>query len=614
MTPKQQKAFEARQAKAWKATERKTRAARIAHLRAEIRELRQIRKARVAELIANSREKRLDAREKAAEALAKARDTSAIDRKRDELAGLVADRQEDSKRNTRRGRGARRRDLSVYRRETNEEVESNIDPHLVPYFRSIKSTIKGSEHRSRTEELLERAAEDESGVIEASQHQADRWLHKALKTREAEAMKHGDAGASDERGDAYEPPADHGDDEADWWGQFGKVANPKGRPMKKRAKNPTQNRRIGYLTKPRIKSRTKRALISEMRQATESGDHARADEISRQIFERDKARTNKNLATWKIVNTAIPVMSAAHELGDYSARDAGEALQIFARECGAKNIHELEKSDGLPGTIKAIRQNPRAKKPANRNPTIHLSAVESRAWDDDSEQGDRKRKQIRVAAQATANRTGNTVEIESDDGITLDVMHAEKQNPRKRAAKKPANRNPTRAAKNPRTRIGPGQKYGAFDADGLAWGVGNTSVAARKDAARWLKEANASSTSLEVYPVTEHEAVQIMMGDTSVRPRKTLRQNPAPGYAAMHWGQKGTTPEKTMRAADPKAEPLVELGTLISVVYRTKKGSDRELTDYEHEFEGTRPTLAFHTGGLVIAGGGYKVNTRGIVG
>jgi hypothetical protein len=49
------------------------------------------------------------------------------------------------------------------------------------------------------------------------------------------------------------------------------------------------------------------------------------------------------------------------------------------------------------------------------------------------------------------------------------------------------------------------------------------------------------------------------------------------------------------------------------VVYRTKKGADQVQTDYEHEFAHPRPRLAYNESGLIIAGGKYRVETRGIV-
>lgn len=56
------------------------------------------------------------------------------------------------------------------------------------------------------------------------------------------------------------------------------------------------------------------------------------------------------------------------------------------------------------------------------------------------------------------------------------------------------------------------------------------------------------------------------------------------------------------------------MGRLVSVVYETQKKGDRGPTEYEHDFEGTRPTLAYSDGGLVIVGGTYKVKAGGIDG
>jgi hypothetical protein len=83
-------------------------------------------------------------------------------------------------------------------------------------------------------------------------------------------------------------------------------------------------------------------------------------------------------------------------------------------------------------------------------------------------------------------------------------------------------------------------------------------------------------------------------------------------YEHDHWGQKGAEKVRKLSAADPRV-PSVELGELISVTYRTKKGADVVLTDYEHEFAHPRPRLAYNESGLIIAGGKYRVEVRGIV-
>lgn len=86
-------------------------------------------------------------------------------------------------------------------------------------------------------------------------------------------------------------------------------------------------------------------------------------------------------------------------------------------------------------------------------------------------------------------------------------------------------------------------------------------------------------------------------------------------YERMHWGRRGEWDVRDLVAGDP-TRPLVALGELVSVTYRTEKGSDRGPTDYEHAFSERRlPILAFEprTQLLVIAGGIYRVHARGIV-
>ena len=102
------------------------------------------------------------------------------------------------------------------------------------------------------------------------------------------------------------------------------------------------------------------------------------------------------------------------------------------------------------------------------------------------------------------------------------------------------------------------------------------------------------------------------------RREREARRNPATvseaskQYKRDHWGQRGTGKVQKLSAADPRI-PSVELGELISITYRTKKGDDVVLTDYEHEFRGPRPLLAYNESGLIIAGGRYRVEPRGIV-
>ena len=63
---------------------------------------------------------------------------------------------------------------------------------------------------------------------------------------------------------------------------------------------------------------------------------------------------------------------------------------------------------------------------------------------------------------------------------------------------------------------------------------------------------------------------------------------------------------RELLAADPRI-PSTELGELVAVVYRTKGGNHR------HEFRHPRPRLAYNESGLLIAGGSYRLDARGIV-
>lgn len=59
--------------------------------------------------------------------------------------------------------------------------------------------------------------------------------------------------------------------------------------------------------------------------------------------------------------------------------------------------------------------------------------------------------------------------------------------------------------------------------------------------------------------------------------------------------------ERALPAADPRA-PCVELGELVTLVYRTKSGEHR------HVFHGTAPRLAYNEGGLLVVGGRYRLD------
>ena len=83
-------------------------------------------------------------------------------------------------------------------------------------------------------------------------------------------------------------------------------------------------------------------------------------------------------------------------------------------------------------------------------------------------------------------------------------------------------------------------------------------------------------------------------------------------YRRDHWGQPGPRGVRGLSAADPRILSI-ELGELVAVIYRTKKGEDTRLTDYEHHFSRPLPLLSYNATGLIIAGGKYHVTERGII-
>lgn len=99
-------------------------------------------------------------------------------------------------------------------------------------------------------------------------------------------------------------------------------------------------------------------------------------------------------------------------------------------------------------------------------------------------------------------------------------------------------------------------------------------------------------------------------------PARMTELDAAAMYRRTHWGLRGDETPRMLRVAEPrKSGTLVQLGDLVSVVYRTKKLGDSGPTEYEHEFERSLPVLCHDGNGLlVIAGGRYRMTRRGIVG
>lgn len=99
------------------------------------------------------------------------------------------------------------------------------------------------------------------------------------------------------------------------------------------------------------------------------------------------------------------------------------------------------------------------------------------------------------------------------------------------------------------------------------------------------------------------------MGNPPMTDDAALRE-----YERTHWGERGRSRISQAQAPNPHHGTATKLGRLVSLVYLTRKGGDAEPTEYEHEFEGCRPELVYNDGGLMIAGGSYRIREGGIDG
>lgn len=95
--------------------------------------------------------------------------------------------------------------------------------------------------------------------------------------------------------------------------------------------------------------------------------------------------------------------------------------------------------------------------------------------------------------------------------------------------------------------------------------------------------------------------------------RATPPEGAAKEYAKTHWGDRGAWGVSKGELPEPKkgsrGSPVAR------VVYTTKKGGDRALTDYEHPFEEELPRYIKCSGATFqIVGGSYRVTSHGIVG
>jgi hypothetical protein len=98
--------------------------------------------------------------------------------------------------------------------------------------------------------------------------------------------------------------------------------------------------------------------------------------------------------------------------------------------------------------------------------------------------------------------------------------------------------------------------------------------------------------------------------------RKRRANGAPPGYRAAHWGI-APTGSRVRDVPNPKDNgKLIELGVVHSLVYVTRKGTDREDVEYEHEFSfRDPPTLCYgdRDGKLYLVGGEYKMTVHGII-
>jgi hypothetical protein len=84
-------------------------------------------------------------------------------------------------------------------------------------------------------------------------------------------------------------------------------------------------------------------------------------------------------------------------------------------------------------------------------------------------------------------------------------------------------------------------------------------------------------------------------------------------FKDFHWGDDATGSQKVDVPRIDRSTVLYELGELSEIAYITDKNG--EFAEWVHKFKVERPRLcATAEGHLVIVGGDYAVNERGIVG
>jgi hypothetical protein len=205
------------------------------------------------------------------------------------------------------------------------------------------------------------------------------------------------------------------------------------------------------------------------------------------------------------------------------------------------------------------------------------------------------------------------------------------ENPkRKKPKKKPAARKRTTTVTvrpNPKKKRPPKDELGPLARSIVdRHGKKHPGDRARPNAAYWHQPRSARARNLRKLvrgtPRQRRAAVAIAKCEVSEGRGPPRRSNPGGmsdeaalrEYERTHWGEKGRARVSQAVAANPRHGTATKLGKLVKVIYLTKKGGDRELTEYDHDFEGRLPDLVYNDGGLLIAGGSYRIKEGGIDG
>ncbi len=152
---------------------------------------KELRARALAELREATKAKKLEARHhcRARKADHRTRTTSEVDRQR---AQIRADREFRAELQRieawNRKKAPKVASAAVRRLESDDAVRSNIPPELVPLFERVRTRIKGTPRKTRTEAFLEYAQENEREVLEVLEEGGER-LVRELEARERKVAR-----------------------------------------------------------------------------------------------------------------------------------------------------------------------------------------------------------------------------------------------------------------------------------------------------------------------------------------------------------------------------------------------------------------------------------------